>query len=139
MWGIIDMALSQRIFDDRFPGNHLLRSAAPVDVQRLHGKPSLKMAHVCTRSNAFFSRNSLPRPVVSRSAAYRNRAGPVRASAQNGDLFFVTNNVFKVRSLINQHTFPHNRRATQFNRPCNRSNRRGVSNSRRRGRTASHA
>ncbi|KAL0018152.1 hypothetical protein WJX77_004275 [Trebouxia sp. C0004] len=55
------------------------------------------MAHVCTRSNAFFSRTSLPRPAVSRSAAYSNRSCPVRASAQNGDLFFVTNNIFKVK------------------------------------------
>ncbi|DBA79839.1 TPA: hypothetical protein ACH3X2_007676 [Trebouxia sp. C0005] len=30
-----------------------------------------------------------------RSVAHRNCASPVRASAQNGDLFFVTNNVFK--------------------------------------------
>ncbi|KAL0024752.1 hypothetical protein WJX79_002148 [Trebouxia sp. C0005] len=32
-----------------------------------------------------------------RSVAHRNCASPVRASAQNGDLFFVTNNVFKVK------------------------------------------
>lgn len=81
----------------------------------------MKMAHVCTRSSAFFSRNSLPRPVVSRSAAYSRRARPVRASAQNGDLFFVTNNVFKVRSLpinISQHTSPHNGRASHYDQPC---------------------
>ncbi|DBB13897.1 TPA: hypothetical protein ACH3X3_000884 [Trebouxia sp. C0006] len=55
------------------------------------------MAQVCTCSNAFFSRNSLPRPAVSRSAAHRNRISLVRASGQSGDLFFVTNNVFKVK------------------------------------------
>ncbi len=116
------------------------RPAAPAGVQRLQGKPSLKMAHVCTRSNAFFSRNPLPRPAVSRSAAYRNRANLVQASAQNGELFFVTNNIFKVRSLeinICSRTTdePHNLISVAYNR----SNRRAVSSSRKLGRTGSHA
>ena len=126
-----------------FPGvvsADILRPAAPVDVQRLHGKPSLKMAQVCTCSNAFFSRNSLPRPAVSRSAAHRNRISLVRASGQSGDLFFVTNNVFKGRSLPT-HTRPRTTEEphTSISLAYNRSNRRGVSNSKRRGRTESHA
>ncbi len=117
-----------------------LRPVVPVDVQRLHEKPSLKMAHVCTRSNAFLSKNPLPRPAVSQSAAYRSRVSSVRASAQSGDLFFVTNNVFKVRSLTIQ-TRPRTTEDphTSISLAYNRSNRRGVSSSRRRGRTESHA